>query len=46
MIAYIICVNDGIEAVVLNDKEKATIKMEELSNKYYERHYWNFKSKK
>jgi len=45
MIAYIICMNDRTEAVVLNNEGKALAEMKKLSDEYYERNKWNFKSK-
>lgn len=36
MIAYVICMNDAIEGVVVNDEKQAKKKMEELCKQYYE----------
>lgn len=35
MIAYVICMNDKIKYVVVNDEKRAKEKMEELRGKHY-----------
>lgn len=37
MKAYVICCNDSVEYVVLNDEDAANIKKEELKNEYFEK---------
>jgi hypothetical protein len=34
--AFVICMNDGVKAVVLDDEERAEIKKEELAKQHYE----------
>lgn len=38
MKAHVICVNDGIEFVVLGEEEDAQKKLEALRDAYYDRH--------
>lgn len=40
MTAYIICMNDSMSAVVLDDEEKAITEMGILKKKYWEKHSW------
>lgn len=44
MDAHVICCNDSVEFVVLNDEAKAKTKLEELRTDYYARHKWHFKN--
>ncbi len=44
MIAYIICMNDGMEAVVMDNKKYARELMEQKAKDYYENNKWNFSS--
>lgn len=42
--AYVICCNDSVEAVVLNDKSRAEEKMELLAQAHYNRNPGNWES--
>jgi hypothetical protein len=42
--AYVICYNDGIDSVVLDNGEKAIEIMEKRQKEYYDKFQWNFKS--
>lgn len=44
MKAYVICINDSIEYVIIDDEEKANSKMKELSMKYYLKNQYVFSS--
>ncbi len=44
MKAHVICCNDGIEFVVIDDKEKAKEKLAELRDAYYERNKFAFEN--
>lgn len=41
MKAFVICLNDSVEFVVLHFEKKAKIKMEELAEKYWDRNKGN-----
>lgn len=45
MIAYVICANDSIKGVVLNDKEKALKESEKLADEYFKTHGFNFQDR-
>ena len=45
MQVHVICINDGIEFAVIDDKIKAEIKMNQLSDAYYDRNKFAFKDK-
>ncbi len=42
MKAYVICCNDSVEYVVLNDIDAANTKKEELKNECFEKNKWLF----
>lgn len=42
MEAHVICCNDGVEYVVVGNKEKAESKMAELSAAYFDLNRWHF----
>lgn len=43
MKAYVICCNDSVEYVVLDDEEKANKKKEELAEKHFNSCKWSYK---
>jgi len=45
MKAFVLCANDGIEAVVLEDEEKANAELLNLKEKHWERFRHSFSSR-
>ena len=43
MQVHVICCNDSVEFAVIDDEEKAKVKMAELRAAYYERNKWSFR---
>ena len=46
MEAHVICCNDSVEYVVIDNEQKAIWKMAELKADYFERNKWTFKTEK
>lgn len=40
--AHVICMNDGVEHVVIGTEDQAKAKMSELKAAYWARCHWNF----
>jgi hypothetical protein len=45
MLAHVICFNDGVEAVVIDDIDFANSELERLKNKYYEKVKFQFENR-
>jgi hypothetical protein len=45
MIAYVICANDSIKAVVLDDEEKALKESKKFADEYFKTHSFNFRDR-
>lgn len=41
--AYVICINDSVEHVVIDDDQLAEKKLAELKAAYWERNKWSFR---
>ena len=45
MIAYVICANDSIRGVVLDNEERALKESEKLADEYFKTHGFNFRDR-